>query len=149
MYEVALATGPTMRRLQREMDRLFTGMIAPESDVRAAAPGRAAMFPPLNVWETDQGYFVEAELPGFTMDKLDISLLGQDLTIKGERAEPAHERATLHRRERAFGAFARTVRLPGEIDAGRVSAKLTAGVLTIELPKSEAMRPRHIKVNGG
>jgi HSP20 family protein len=127
--------------LRSEVDRLFGDYFgqAPAAAVRA--------FPALNVWERDDELFVEAELPGLKSDDLDISVVGQQLVIKGRRAdfEPA-EGVSFHRRERGVGDFMRAIELPVDVDANRVEAKLTDGVLLIRLPKAEAAKPRKIQV---
>ena len=108
--------------------------------------GLAAGAPALNIWEDDQSLFVETELPGLTMTDVEVTVMGNELTIKGERKEAPVEGATYHRRERTAGAFARVMKLPMEIDANRVTATLKDGVLTVTLPKAEAAKPRRIEV---
>ena len=69
------------------------------------------------------------------------------MSISGKREIPAeHERVSYHRKERAEGEFSRTVTLPSEIDAERVHARCSNGVLTLTLPKSEDAKPRQIAV---
>lgn len=102
--------------------------------------------PAVNVWEDDQSLFVETELPGLALADIDVTVMGNELTIKGERKEAAVEGATYHRRERTVGSFARTMTLPVEVDSARVTASLKDGVLSITLPKAEAAKPRKIEV---
>ena len=82
--------------------------------------------------------FVEAELPGVKHEDLEISVVGNDLTLSGQRAESQEPDATYLCRERAAGTFTRAVRLPVEFDAASVSAALNNGVLLTTLPKAEA-----------
>lgn len=103
-------------------------------------------YPALNAWEDAQALHVEAELPGFRIEDLEITMKGNELTISGTRADAAIEGATLHRRERPSGSFSRTLRIGTEVDAGAVSASLKHGVLTVTLPKAEAAKPRKIEV---
>lgn len=124
--------------LRSEMDRLLGGSPVP------SRPGRTT--PLINAWEIEGTLVIEAELPGFTMDNLDIALTGRELTIKGRREEIEPEGATLHRRERPVGEFSRVVRLPFDVDGERVEASLRHGVLTIRLPRAQADLPRKIKV---
>jgi HSP20 family protein len=124
--------------LRSEMDRLFGGVPIVER------PGRTV--PPVNAWEHEGVLFVEAELPGFTMENLDIALTGRELTIKGRHEESEPEGATVHRRERPFGEFVRTIHLPFDVEGEEVQANLRHGVLTIRLPRSKADLPRKIKV---
>ncbi|TVQ32740.1 MAG: Hsp20/alpha crystallin family protein [Phycisphaeraceae bacterium] len=134
-------------QFRSEMDRLFNTFFqgAPMFET-ASAPTPRRLFPALNAWETPESLMIEAELPGFRMEDLDISLLGDELTIRGVRTETQTEGLNFRRRERISGEFARTVTLPVEVDPDRVSASLRDGVLTIELPKAASARPRKIQV---
>ena len=131
-----------MNRLRHEMDRLFDrwGDSRPQQYARNT-------FPPLNLWENDDNLFVEAELPGFALEDLEIMVTGgNQLSIKGERQAPELEGGTWHRRERGFGTFNRALELPGYVDSENVSAEFKNGVLTITLPKREEVKPRRIEV---
>jgi HSP20 family protein len=78
---------------------------------------------------------------------LEIYVTGGDqLSIKGERKPIEVEQGVWLRRERAFGKISRVLTLPIEVDANKVQARLTNGVLTITLPKSEAAKPKKIAV---
>ena len=124
-------------QLQSEVNRLFQRYDRAEP----------AVFPPLNVWEQDDVYHVEAELPGVELADLDITVTGPNqLTIKGQRKPAAPEGGAAHRQERVFGAFARTVTMPVQIDADKVDARFENGVLKLALPKHEAAKPRKIIV---
>lgn len=128
----------------REIDRLFSGFFA---DAPAWFSQRgASAFPALNAWEDEQALYIEAELPGFAMSDLEITLNGRELTIAGSRNENPAESATFHRRERPQGRFSRTLTLNTDIEADKVSATLELGVLHIGLPKAEAVKPRRIQV---
>lgn len=106
-----------------------------------------ATFPPLSAWEQDDAYVVEAELPGLDLKDLEIYVTGQNqLTIKGQRAASAPDKAVQHRQERHFGKFVRSLTLPGLVDSNKVEARLENGVLTIRLPKHEGAKPRKIEV---
>jgi HSP20 family protein len=132
------------QQLRDELDRHFPQVWDALSTVAPRAAGVA--FPPMNVWEEGDQFFAEAELPGVKNEDLDISVVGNELTVKGQRGDAASEGVSYHRRERGTGSFVRVIRLPVEIDAERVSARLQSGVLLITLPKSEAARPRKIQV---
>jgi HSP20 family protein len=107
---------------------------------------RARAYPAVNVWEDGDNLFAEAELPGLSMDDIEVLVVNSVLTIKGQWEVANDEKATYHRRERVVGEFCRTFTLPVDIDATKVEATLKNGVLTIRLPKSEAVRPRKITV---
>jgi HSP20 family protein len=90
--------------------------------------------------------FVEAEVPGLKAENLDITVVGDELTIKGDRPEQLPPEGSFHRRERGVGSFTRIVRLPSEVNADRVEAALNDGVLLLTLPKAEGAKPRKVKV---
>ncbi|MFG0288763.1 MAG: Hsp20/alpha crystallin family protein [Rhodopirellula sp. JB044] len=127
-----------LNRLSREMDRLFgrSGSVATG----------VSTFPAMNVWGDEDNLYAEAELPGFSLDDLEIYVIANQLTLKGERRPPEHDGGTWHRQERGYGKFSRTIEVPGDIDADRVSAEFKNGVLRVTLPKSEAVKPRRIDV---
>jgi HSP20 family protein len=133
-------------QLRNEVDRLLTGFLGPTTD--GFHPGVFHTQTPLNVWEQQDALKVEMELPGVKGDQLDISVAGDELSVKVSRPDVAQEGVTYHRRERPVGAFSRIVRLPIEVDADRVEADLRDGVLTITLPKAEIAKPRKINITG-
>lgn len=109
----------------------------------------AASAPRLNVWEDEHAVFAEADLPGIDPAKLEVTVTeGNQLTVQGERAAPQVENAAWVRQERPFGKFARVVELPALVDADKVEARYTDGVLRLTLPKHEAAKPRKIVVKG-
>jgi len=133
-------------RLRGEMDRVFGDVFG---GVAGMAPqgwfGRRA-FPAFNVWEDDTTLVAEAEVPGLQLEDIDVMVQGDELIVKGARKTDAEEGATYHRRERGVGQFSRMVRLPVEVDADKVTARLSDGVLRITLPKAQAVLPRKIEV---
>jgi len=135
-------------QMRDEMDRLVRDLFGQRS---AAAPARwawtAPSFPALNVWEEADAIYAEAEVPGMKSEDLDVSVVGGDLTIRGRRGEPEREGVAYHRQERGAGEFNRVLRLPEEVDADKVEASLTDGVLLIKLPKAESAKPKKIKVS--
>lgn len=135
---------PTLRemeRLRREMNRLFADMFT--STGLRAAPA----YPAVNVWMNDNGALVTAELPGCTLDNIEITVVDDTLTLKGSRPEDElPEGATYHRRERACGTFSRLLTLPFKVDADKAEAKFEKGVLEIKLPRAEEDKPKRITV---
>jgi HSP20 family protein len=88
-----------------------------------------------------------AELPGVKPEDVRISLEGSTLTLQGEKhKEEEHEDDKVYRFERTYGMFERSFTLPATIDANQIVAKFDAGLLTIQLPKVEAAKPRQIAV---
>ncbi|HEY5621088.1 MAG TPA: Hsp20/alpha crystallin family protein [Pontiella sp.] len=127
-----------LRSLQREMNRLFDGYDSGTAMSR---------FPALNVWGNEENVVVTAELPGLETEDLDISVVNNQLTIKGERkSDKPAENAVCHRSERDTGRFVRTVRLPFAVESNKVTAKYENGVLTVYLPRHEATKPKRIEI---
>lgn len=128
-------------RIAQEMDQVL-GALLPGALTEWSQPG---MFP-INVWETASEYRVEAELPGIPLDKIDIQVLGNVLTIAADSERPTPEEVTVHRAERRFGKRERKVEFPVAIDMDRVAAEAHHGVLTVVLPKAVSAQPKKIPV---
>ena len=134
---------PTVPQFRTEMDRWLSSL----ADAPLFGNGeRAKPFPALNVWEEGDTFYAEAELPGLKNEDLEISIVGNELSIKGRRPEWNEEGVTVHRQERGTGEFSRVVRLPVEVDPDKVQANLSDGVLQLVLPKAAAAMPRKIQV---
>jgi HSP20 family protein len=107
----------------------------------------AGVFPPMNVTQDDDNYYVRAEVPGVRPGELSISAVRNRLSISGKRELPREdERVSYHRKERAEGSFSRAVTLPADVDAEHVDARYADGILTLTLPKAEETKPRQIAV---
>ncbi|HWN61767.1 MAG TPA: Hsp20/alpha crystallin family protein [Streptosporangiaceae bacterium] len=101
--------------------------------------------------ETDDAYVVKADLPGVNKDQVDIQLQDRELVISGEITEPEDSSGRggrRHRGTRRAGRFEFRTYLPGEVNADAVTARLSDGVLTVTVPKSEAAKPRKIEITG-
>ena len=97
----------------------------------------------------DDLHFV-AELPGLSKDEIDITLEDGVLTISGEKKnEHAEEKNGYHLRERGYGKFSRSFRLPTEVNPDKVGAHLKDGLLTLTLDKAEQVKPKKIEVKAG
>jgi len=106
-----------------------------------------AEFPALNVWVGGDEAIVTTELPGVEKGDLDLSVSGSTLTLKGSRKpEELKEGESYHRRERWAGQFSKTLDLPFDLEADKVDAKFSRGVLVINLPRAEAEKPRKIAI---
>jgi len=104
---------------------------------------------PLDVTENENEFVVKASLPGVKPDDVEITVHGDTLTIRGEsKAEEEKKGEHWHLRERRYGSFQRSVALSTPVDSDKAHAHYEHGVLTLTLPKSEAARPRQIKVGG-
>ena len=133
-------------RLREGMDQLFNDVFDNRSSRAASGSCGRHGAPALNVWEDDQNLYAEAEIPGQSMEDIELYVVGNELTLKGGRRNVEQEGVTYHRHERGVGPFSRVLRLPVEIDADKVTASLRDGVLNITLPKSQAVLPRRIEV---
>jgi HSP20 family protein len=131
-------------RLRREVEALF--------DQWGTAPAgpRSSVFPPVNLYETPDGFVLTAEVPGLRTEDLEVSIEGNRVKLRGERkAEPRDEASTsLHRRERQTGTFHRGVELPVAVDAEKSEARYRNGILMLRLPKAPEHRPRQIAIQG-
>lgn len=104
-------------------------------------------WPLLDIAERENELLVKAELPGMKPEDLNVSVEGNVLTIDGEKIVSEEEKKeNFYHNERRFGAFRRTVTLPTSVDADNIQASYDNGVLTIVIPKSEAAKPKKIKV---
>jgi len=113
-----------------------------------AHEGKALLRPAVDVTEEEGSYTLVAELPGVAKDDVDIQVHGGVLTLSGERRDERDEEDDGARiRERSFGRFERAFRLPEHVDADGIEASLSDGVLTVTVPKAEAVQPRQIEVN--
>lgn len=104
--------------------------------------------PAVDVYEEKDAIVVKAEVPGLDKDEVEVQVSGSVLTIKGEKRKQEEVKDQhYYRSERSYGAFSRTLELPAEVKAEAATAVLKNGVLEIRLPRSEAARPRQIKVS--
>lgn len=133
-----------MDRLQREMNRLMDGISGSESGTVSRG------FPALNVWANEEHALITAEVPGIDVDDLDISIVGDTLTLTGRRPLPETDGdVQWHRHERWHGDFSRSLQLPFKIDSDNVEATYEDGVLRVTLPRAEEDQPRQIAVKSG
>ena len=130
------------------LDRLLNDIF--DSFPRTAATDSPTVrLPALNTWEDDKAYHVEVELPGLTEKNVEISVLGNELKVVGNREEEkTTDERNYHRRERHGGSYSRVLRFPTDIDSSKVVASFRNGVLEITLPKAETALPRKIDVKG-
>jgi HSP20 family protein len=132
-------------RLRREMDHLWEDFFGPGP--RAMRPWTEEWLPAVDVAETSDKVTVKAEVPGMDPKEIDLSLVGDLLTIKGEKkSEREEQKESYHMVERSYGSFSRALRLPAAVDADKIEARYDKGVLTITCPKKEEVKPRAITV---
>jgi len=107
---------------------------------------REYVSPEVNIFETKEGYVLEAEMPGVNKEGLEITLEGTEITLVGHRRNEVVTGSPLLR-ERALADYRRVFELDPAIDTARITAKVEQGVLSLTLPKSERVKPRKISVD--
>ena len=101
----------------------------------------------LDVAENDNAYVVKASIPGINPDDIEVTLEKNVLTISGEtRADETINSEEYRLRERRYGSFSRSLRFPAEVKSDSIEASYEQGVLTLTVPKSEAVKPKKIAV---
>jgi HSP20 family protein len=132
----------TFSRFENEMEDLMERFFGNGEEW-----GLTRFAPALNVSETDSGYEVSVELAGMKPEEVSVELKEGNLWITGEKREEKEEKGrTFHRVERRHGAFRRVVQLPGPVEEGKVAARFEHGVLFVEVPKSEEVKPKRIPI---
>lgn len=126
------------------MDQLFGRTSMP-------ARGDVAAFLPLDVRQTDEAYVIEASVPGFSPEEVEVTFDENVLTIRAQHSkeETEDDKAGYVRRERRTSAFFRQVGLPAEVRGEEISAAFVNGVLTVTVPRTQRAQPRRIAVNTG
>lgn len=133
--------------LQNTMDRMFDNTLSnPERNWNLMLSGT----PALDVVETDDGFVVKASIPGVKPEDFEITFNNSLLTIKGEvQSEEKEDKGTYHLRERCYGSFSRSVSLPTAVNSDAVEATYENGVLTLNIPKAEEVKPKRIEIRAG
>jgi HSP20 family protein len=132
------------RRMEREMDQfLFTSPLS--RSVRSVARDT---YPPVNIGTTDEQVDIYLFAPALDLEKLDISIHRNRLTVKGSRKqEEVSDEIKVHRKERSHGDFQRLFTLPDDVDQEKVDASYHDGVLHITVHRKESSKPRQITIN--
>jgi HSP20 family protein len=102
--------------------------------------------PAVNIYETQEAYILEAELPGVNKDGVSVRLEGSLLTVEGRRSAPALPDSGFFYRESSPADFRRTFQVDPAIDTAKICARMEQGMLTVTLPKAETAKPRNITV---
>jgi len=132
---VPTTAGP-VNRLETLFDRVF--------GEEGGLPSQAWAGMPMVMWQDEDHFYLEVEMPGVAEQDLDLNIHRGTLTIRGER-KPAEGRSYLYN-TRSYGRFQQVIGLPEAVDAEAVQAKLKDGVLSIDLPKSPEAKPRKISL---
>lgn len=128
--------------LREAMDRLMD-----DAFTRPLSQEGYTTLPAMDLMETDDDVIVKAVLPGLKAEDVQISVTGDIFTLRGEvKQEEERKDAKYHIREQRYGAFERSVRLPSNVVTDKAKAEFENGILTVTLPKSEAVKPRTITI---
>jgi HSP20 family protein len=128
--------------LRQEMNRLFDWTLG-----RTTGLVESGWFPPMDVVEKDDQVVVKMDLPGLTKQDVEVSLVNNVLTVRGERKQEEEKKDdNFYTCERVYGRFERTIELPVSVDPDKVEATFKNGVLEIRLPKTAESRTRQISI---
>lgn len=137
-----------LRELDELTDRLNRALYRPFPRFeREEALVEADWAPVVDIEETEREYVVKAELPEVKKEEVKVAIEDGLLTIVGERKREKEEKGRkVHRIERSYGKFTRTFTVPRDVDDKKVAAEFKDGLLTVHIPKTEAVKPRTIEV---
>jgi HSP20 family protein len=131
-----------MLNLRADMDKVFKTFFSGFPEER-----EGYWAPVIDIEEDKDNIVVKVEIPGMRKDDIKIAVHGNMLSVSGERKQENEVKdKTYHRIERAYGKFSRIITLPSEIDADKIRASYKDGLLKINLPKMESMKPRQIDI---
>jgi len=135
--------------IQNEVNRLFdTFFDTPAVSGRGMGPRRWT--PAMDLTELDDTFILRADLPGVSEEDVSVELDDRVLTVSGERKSTTEsERDGVHRIERAYGRFSRSLTLPEGVDPDTIEASFDRGVLEVRVPKPSERKPRRIAIGGG
>lgn len=131
--------------LRDELDSLFD--MPSWANFQRQAQLFSGWSPALDIYQNNDNVVARIELPGMKKEDIEISLQDGTLTISGERKSEGSDGDKAERSERYIGKFRRSVSLPTQVDAAKVSATYRDGILTVTLPKAEEAKPKQIQVN--
>jgi HSP20 family protein len=150
------------RDLQREMNRIFDSVFPTPRKATEEGFESAVWRPVVDVHEDQNSYYIDAELPGLTREDVKINYQDGTLSVSGERNYRYEKKSdeangangngngsgdrNAHRLERFYGKFFRSFSFETAVNADAITAKFENGVLTIAVPKAEAIRPRQIEI---
>ncbi len=125
-----------------DFDQLFDSLVAGSNGHR--------FDPAADIHETAEAYVIRLDLPGVAQKDIKVSILGDTLTVRGERKlENVHEKENIHYRERRSGSFERTFTLAAPVRPDQVRAAYKDGVLEVTVPKAEEAKTREIEIQLG
>lgn len=132
--------------LRHEMDRLFDRAFGPFWGDDSDTGENAVAQYPVDIHEDEQNIYIDAEVPGFNKDEIQVTFNQGVLRLTAEHREEEKPKGEQHRVERRYRRIERTLTLPDTVDVNRADAKLDAGVLHLTLPKSQERKPNRIEI---
>ncbi|MCD4674268.1 MAG: Hsp20/alpha crystallin family protein [Anaerolineaceae bacterium] len=128
--------------LRQAMDQLFN-----DAYTRPMGISGVSTSPAIDLYQDNDNVVVKAALPGLKAEDVEISVTADVLNLRGEYKQESEQKdATYHIREQRYGSFERAIRLPVEVQTGKAKADFEDGILTITLPKAEAVKPKMISI---
>ena len=132
--------------LQERLDKMYREMERTRKEEDFVS---SEWTPPVDIFESGETFVLKLEIPEVDKDSIDIKINDNELSIKGERRlEPGVDPENYHRMERGYGTFTRSFSLTKSIDSSKIRANIKDGILRIELPKKEEVKPKQIKIDG-
>ncbi len=104
------------------------------------------VFFPVDVKEVDDRFVISAMLPGLKAEDVEIQIVNETVSLKGEFKDEMDEKSTYILQERPSGKFCRTVTLPDTLNSAKAEARMENGILSVSIPKAEEAKPKTIKV---
>ena len=144
MYLNSLFPFYDMSKTLAEVDRLFNAVDRPVG-LRSVPRGT---FPAINVYDQGDTTVMVAEVPGVDPNDLELTVLNDTVTLKGDRRQDLPEEARIYRQERLQGGFSRTITLPDSVNPDSVKAEYRNGVLHVTMDKAEAAKAKRIEIKG-
>ncbi len=130
--------------LQERLDKMYRDMERTRKEEDFVS---SEWRPPVDIFESGDTFVLKLEIPEVDKESIDIKINDDELTIRGERKlEPGIDPESYHRMERGYGTFSRSFSLTKTIDSSKIKAAVKDGILRIELPKKEEVKPKQIKI---
>lgn len=130
-----------MLALQRALDSRF------ESNWLNTGTAGVGPYPPINIFQKDDDFIAVVELPGIDKSELQIEAKENTIRLSGKKTVNYGQNASVHRRERVFGVFDRTISVPVQLNPDEIRAEYKDGILALFIPRAESAKSRTIKIN--
>ncbi len=135
-----------LEEMERRFDELLGWPASPGAWRRV--PAEVEWMPPIEMFEKDDKLVVKAELPGINKDEIDISVVGETMTIKGGRkTETEIKQESYYCCKRSYGSFVRSITLPSAVHTNKIEANLENGILEVTLSKAAEVKPKKVEIS--